>query len=265
MNSFLLSKVMFGFSSHAPILPFLHLPFTSSFLFYLSNLSSIFPLLAPLHLLPITSFLFKHSIYFPSTSNFTFASYNLSHLLIVPCNSSPLPPSVFTIILAPLLPHLPPSTMTNLLPVPPLSPPSSATTHPHTAGSFSLSQTHLDRTPIHTQMMNGYYKNEQATRESFDADGFLKTGDVVTYDEEGNIQVVDRVKELIKVKGIQVRPRESSFRITTLFTLTWHLRSAYTPAANIESFPTSTGSYTLFALTWQISTTQNSQVFRNKT
>ena len=38
-----------------------------------------------------------------------------------------------------------------------------------------------------------------------DADGFLHTGDVCVYDENGIFTVVDRVKELIKVKGFQVQ------------------------------------------------------------
>ena len=48
----------------------------------------------------------------------------------------------------------------------------------------------------------------EATRESFDAQGFYKTGDVALVDERGLFHVVDRVKELIKVKGFQVAPAE---------------------------------------------------------
>ena len=46
----------------------------------------------------------------------------------------------------------------------------------------------------------------EANAESFDADGFYKTGDVGYVDEAGLFYVVDRVKELIKVKGFQVPP-----------------------------------------------------------
>ncbi|KAJ5681833.1 uncharacterized protein N7477_001773 [Penicillium maclennaniae] len=53
----------------------------------------------------------------------------------------------------------------------------------------------------------GYWRNEQATRESLDAEGWLKTGDVVTV--RGNsFWIVDRKKELIKVNGLQVAPAE---------------------------------------------------------
>jgi long-subunit acyl-CoA synthetase (AMP-forming) len=51
-------------------------------------------------------------------------------------------------------------------------------------------------------VMMGYYKNEQATKEIFDENGFMKTGDVVYIDDEGYIFIVDRLKELIKVSYI---------------------------------------------------------------
>jgi acyl-CoA synthetase (AMP-forming)/AMP-acid ligase II len=58
------------------------------------------------------------------------------------------------------------------------------------------------------QVMKGYLNNEEATRGTIDAEGWLHTGDVAIVDELGRYTVVDRVKELIKYKGYQVAPAE---------------------------------------------------------
>lgn len=52
--------------------------------------------------------------------------------------------------------------------------------------------------------MKGYFNNTEATKDVIDADGFLHTGDVGYYSNDNNIFCVDRMKELIKVKGFQV-------------------------------------------------------------
>ncbi|RBY84105.1 4-coumarate--CoA ligase family protein [Blastococcus sp. TF02A-30] len=58
------------------------------------------------------------------------------------------------------------------------------------------------------QVMKGYLNNEDATRNTLDGEGWLRTGDVAVVDENGCYTVVDRVKELIKYKGYQVAPAE---------------------------------------------------------
>jgi long-chain acyl-CoA synthetase len=55
--------------------------------------------------------------------------------------------------------------------------------------------------------MMGYYKNEEATKESFTEDGFLKTGDLGEIDEMGRLKITGRAKELFKTsKGKYVAP-----------------------------------------------------------
>ncbi|CAN6908956.1 unnamed protein product [Brassica oleracea] len=54
----------------------------------------------------------------------------------------------------------------------------------------------------------GYFKNQEATNETINAEGWLKTGDLCYIDEDGFVFAVDRLKELIKYKGYQVPPAE---------------------------------------------------------
>nr|OQO30309.1 hypothetical protein B0A51_03135 [Rachicladosporium sp. CCFEE 5018] len=58
------------------------------------------------------------------------------------------------------------------------------------------------------QIVMGYLNNDKATQETFDSEGYLHTGDQGMIDEEGIITITDRIKELIKVKGIGVAPAE---------------------------------------------------------
>lgn len=54
----------------------------------------------------------------------------------------------------------------------------------------------------------GYFKDAKATAELFAEPGWLRTGDLVLRDERDRIHYLDRLKEMIKVKGLQVAATE---------------------------------------------------------
>ena len=58
------------------------------------------------------------------------------------------------------------------------------------------------------QVMLGYWKNPQATKEALDADGWLHTGDVGKVDADGYYYIVNRIKEMIISMGENIYPRE---------------------------------------------------------
>ncbi|KAK4321332.1 hypothetical protein Pmani_007852 [Petrolisthes manimaculis] len=57
-------------------------------------------------------------------------------------------------------------------------------------------------------IMSGYDNNDKATQDTITEDGWVKSGDIGFYDEDGFFSVIDRSKELIKVKALQVAPSE---------------------------------------------------------
>lgn len=66
------------------------------------------------------------------------------------------------------------------------------------------------------QVMQGYLNRPDATAETIRSDGFLNTGDIAYRDDENRLFFVDRLKELIKVKGFQVAPAEVEGRLLEL-------------------------------------------------
>ncbi|KAI8570078.1 hypothetical protein RHMOL_Rhmol01G0005300 [Rhododendron molle] len=58
------------------------------------------------------------------------------------------------------------------------------------------------------QIMKGYLNDPEATERTIDKEGWLHTGDIGYIDDNDEIFIVDRLKELIKYKGFQVAPAE---------------------------------------------------------
>jgi long-chain acyl-CoA synthetase len=57
-------------------------------------------------------------------------------------------------------------------------------------------------------VMQGYYGDEEATRQVMEPDGWLHTGDLARMDEEGYFYIVDRKKDMILTAGYNVYPAE---------------------------------------------------------
>jgi AMP-binding enzyme len=92
------------------------------------------------------------------------------------------------------------------------------------------------------QVMDGYFDDPAATAAAITADGWLRTGDLVTVGGDGRLVVEDRLKELIKVDGVQVaRPSRSSSSASTPRSATrpWSADPTQGPAR----FPSPTSSW----------------------
>ena len=58
------------------------------------------------------------------------------------------------------------------------------------------------------QVFQGYWRRPDETARTLTDDGWLRTGDIVTVDEDGFLQVVDRLKEVVITGGFNVAPSE---------------------------------------------------------
>ncbi|WP_182274857.1 AMP-binding protein [Bacillus velezensis] len=57
-------------------------------------------------------------------------------------------------------------------------------------------------------VMKGYYKNQEATEEAIDKDGWLHTGDLAVMDEDGYCKITSRLKDMLIRGGENIYPRE---------------------------------------------------------
>ena len=68
-----------------------------------------------------------------------------------------------------------------------------------------------------TNLMLGYYKNDEATRLAIDEDGWYHTGDLATMDAEGNIYIRGRIKNmLLGANGQNVYPEEIEDKLNSM-------------------------------------------------
>ena len=58
------------------------------------------------------------------------------------------------------------------------------------------------------QVMLGYWKRPEASKDTLTQDGWLRTGDIAIIEEDGYVSIVDRLKDLILVSGFNVYPNE---------------------------------------------------------
>ena len=65
-------------------------------------------------------------------------------------------------------------------------------------------------------VMRGYWRNEEATRQAIDADGYMHSGDLGVMREDANVQIVGRIKDTIIRGGENVYPREVEEFLLTL-------------------------------------------------
>ena len=77
---------------------------------------------------------------------------------------------------------------------------------------FNIAEALIGTISFILKVMKGYFKNNEATVNTLKNE-WLHSGDIAYYDETGRFYIVDRLKELIKVKGFQVPPAGVIFEL----------------------------------------------------
>ncbi|KAL0574613.1 hypothetical protein V5O48_007339 [Marasmius crinis-equi] len=148
---------------------------------------------------------------------------DLSSLRLILCASSALPRELYDTLVK-TFPHMhigqafgatEVTGVTSMCPIDDKHNPSCGTLIPGVIGKVVKPDGTLARTGEEGELLiqtmspaSGYVDNEAATRETFLDDGWIRSGDIVRIDAAGNIDIVDRVKEMLKVRGYQVAPAE---------------------------------------------------------
>jgi len=65
------------------------------------------------------------------------------------------------------------------------------------------------------QVMQGYWQQPQETAAAFDADGYLHSGDIGIFDPDGQLRIVERIKDMIIISGFNVYPNEIEEHVCT--------------------------------------------------
>ncbi|KAK8926660.1 4-coumarate--CoA ligase-like 6 [Platanthera zijinensis] len=81
-------------------------------------------------------------------------------------------------------------------------------------------------------IMKGYLNDEEASASIIDENGWLKTGDIGYFDQDGYFFILDRLKDVIKYKGFQVAPADLE---SVLITHAEIIDAAVTSAMDVEA------------------------------
>ena len=82
----------------------------------------------------------------------------------------------------------------------------------------------------------GYYMMPEKTKEDFDADGFFHTGDIGQFMNDGSLRIVDRKKNLVKLKGGEVGIVKDNITTNSLTILIFKFENSTLPLKAWKAF-----------------------------